>query len=151
MKTLHVMPNDPLLQTLSGEQRDFILESIHQDYEDEKARLQGTKDDHFIDNSFDMDSDDFEIIPEGFSDEDMARINKQVSDNTEIEGYDEIVKGKIEQAKAIHGIDKARQATLAKATIEENYKIADELIESRKHTAEINKNTNYIDDDYDKL
>lgn len=152
MTKFNMPPSDPRLQAMTSEQLNFVLYSMHQDVEIANAYARGnTLDADQQDTTFDFEAEDFDVVPDRFSEDDMEHIAKQLSDNTQIEGYDEMLQEKISVAKESIPMDKAREATLAKEQMKESLKTAQELSKARQQQAQMNKNTNYISDDYTKL
>lgn len=138
------LPNDPQLQTLTQEQRNFIIYSIQQDNKEAEALANNsyiTGD--YVDNNFDTQTpdEDWEIVPEGV---DLEDIGRQLDEKTADKSFKDKIRAKIEDKLA----EKEAEAQYADDKVSQNIVKARELAKQRE--AEIAQSVNN-DDEYTPL
>jgi len=134
MDRFHVLPNDPLIQTLTVAQRDFLFESIQYDNDLKRAQAEGRE----IDSSFEDESEDYlndiynsnehvDLVSEG---DNMDDLYNQVKEATNDPAYEAKIDSAIDMELHDKKLHDARVDEEIKQNFEEAYKRADALIDN---------------------
>lgn len=127
MKFFRVLPNDPLLKSLTFSQREFIIQSMNQDAIEAKNASEGKKTDQkIVDRSFTKkfySNDDVDLLEDGDDLDEIYRqsliAKKKVDAKYGIdEDYDQVIKERIQQALD----DKQRELSQTKQQVAQNWR-----------------------------
>lgn len=127
MRFFKVLPNDPLLKSLTFSQREFIIESMNEDTHQQELAAKGLKEeDTFEDKSFEKifySNREENLLEDGDDLDDIYRqslnLKKEAdAENGINEDYDKIISERIQAAYD----EKMQKVANAKAQVEENWK-----------------------------
>lgn len=127
MRFFKVLPNDPLLKSLTFSQREFIIESMNEDAHQQELAAKGLKEeDTFEDKSFEKtfySNREENLLEDGDDLDDIYRqsLNIKKAEDTKngiSEDYDKIIAERIQTAYD----EKMQKEANAKAQIKENWK-----------------------------
>lgn len=127
MRFFKVLPNDPLLKSLTFSQREFIIESMNEDAHQQELAAKGLKEeDTFEDKSFEKifySNREENLLEDGDDLDDIYRqslnLKKEAdAENGINEDYDKIISERIQAAYD----EKMQKVANAKAQVEENWK-----------------------------
>lgn len=127
MRFFRVLPNDPLLKSLTFSQREFIIESMNEDAHQQELATKGLKEeDAFEDKSFEKtfySNREENLLEDGDDLDNIYRqsLNIKKAEDTENginEDYDKTIAERIQVAYD----EKVQKQANAKAQVEENWK-----------------------------
>lgn len=127
MRFFKVLPNDPLLKSLTFSQREFIIESMNEDAHQQELAAKGLKEeDTFEDKSFEKifySNREENLLEDGDDLDDIYRQSLNIKKAEDIknginEDYDKIIAERIQIAYD----EKMQKEANAKAQVEENWK-----------------------------
>lgn len=136
MDRFHVLPNDPLIQTLTVAQRDFLFESIQYDNDLKKAQAEGRQ----IDSSFEDESEEYlnniynsnehvDLVAEG---DDIDDLYEQVKESTNDPEYEAKIDATIDREVHDKQIHDARVDEEIKQNLAEAYRKADAILDDEE-------------------
>lgn len=150
------LPNDPGLNALTVEQRDWILMSMQRDNEEMQAAAKGMDldsgaadlDENYLDDIYNNPTDEWEIMRDG---QDADEIFKQVVKLTGNDEFEEKMRVNIESARTT-GIDnkKAKDANVADQ-ISDNFKTWTKIAQEREASGDLGTMRNNLKDDEDEF
>ena len=150
------LPNDPGLNALTVEQRDWILMSMQRDNEEMQAAAKGMDldsgaadlDENYLDDIYNNPTDEWEIMRDG---QDADEIFKQVVKLTGNDEFEEKMRVNIESARTT-GIDnkKAKDASVADQ-ISDNFKTWTKIAQEREASGDLGTMRNNLKDDEDEF
>ena len=127
MKFFKVLPNDPLLKSLTFAQREFIIASMNEDVKEAERQAKGEKEvSHVEDKSFEKkfySNENVDLLEQGDNLHDIYKQTLKLKAKEDArqgvsENYDEVLDFKIKQAIEEH---KLKQRN-AEAQVDENWK-----------------------------
>ena len=127
MKFFKVLPNDPLLKSLTFAQREFIIASMKEDVKEAERQAKGEKEvSHVEDKSFEKkfySNENVELLEQGDNLDDIYKQTLKLKAKEDArqgvsENYDEVLDFKIKQAIEEHELKQRN----AEAQVDENWK-----------------------------
>ena len=127
MNFFKVLPNDPLLKSLTFTQREFIIASMNEDVKEAERQAKGEKEvSHVEDKSFEKkfySNENVDLLEQGDNLDDIYKQTLKLKAKEDArqgvsENYDEVLDFKIKQALEEH---KLKQRN-AEAQVDENWK-----------------------------
>lgn len=127
MKFFKVLPNDPLLKSLTFAQREFIIASMNEDVKEAERQAKGEKEvSHVEDKSFEKkfySNENVELLEQGDNLDDIYKQTLKLKAKEDArqgvsENYDEVLDFKIKQAIEEHELKQRN----AEAQVDENWK-----------------------------
>ena len=127
MKFFKVLPNDPLLKSLTFSQREFIIASMNQDAKEAELTSKGQKQvAQYKDDSFEKlfySNEEVDLVADGDDPEDIYKQSLKLkaeydAENGIAEDYDQVISDRIKAAAD----EKEQKIKNAKAQVDENWK-----------------------------